>query len=377
MTAQASITDRTVTVAPLPQLSSPTLAKALAERDFPAILEALSFDVVLLPVAPDDHGNLSTRVFAPNGTTDGPHDLLVFSSATTFGRFLGHSDQRLFRFIHGAAVVAYLQAHLEQIGHLVIDPAGPHGVSIPALVLAALLDQTEVAEPTDQTEATEVSPAAPVAGFDVALPAKWGQIHLDQLETRDQQIRRLVQRQTTTLGDRGATLRRDMRAWLNESAAQAQSAGGQTMAFFLSRHASAALALSTTTYLHDLATNSAPGLIMDDIATALATKAGPHDELARVRLNNHTLIRHVRVQAGHKRMGGKDVPLLMADYWLPAPDGRHVAHVSFTSPHLTLRDVIIQLADNMVLGGTWRFDPPNPPPTAGEDSPLQPIAEVT
>ena len=45
--------------------------------------------------------------------------------------------------------------------------------------------------------------------------------------------------------------------------------------------------------------------------------------------------------------------LLSIDYWLGAPDGDHVGHVCFSTPHVDARDAVMVLADNVVFNGRW------------------------
>jgi|GEM_PF-5978099 len=85
-----------VPTAALAELGSTTLPDALAACDLPAVLEALAFDVVVVPVAPGPDGALATRVFLCDDLSPHRAALSVFSSAATLAAFLDDDASRGF-----------------------------------------------------------------------------------------------------------------------------------------------------------------------------------------------------------------------------------------------------------------------------------------
>ena len=249
-------------------------------------------------------------------------------------------------------MIEFLGEHLDDVGTLVFDAAGPAAMSLPAHVIPDLLELGGV----DLADEPETSDATAV-GFRLNLDSTWSVIDLADRANRDTQIRQLVARQTRTLGDRAAGLRRDMRARLTATVDQAARAGGAQLGFLTARTHDAAAALNVTSYFHDL---GMPGgrSQLDRISEHLRNQGDP-DDVVDMEMAGEHLLRHTRVKhgdnsvAGDNSVGGTDVALLLLDYWLAAPDHRHVAHVSFSTPHVAARDAMTLLADNVVLNGSW------------------------
>ena len=352
-TAAASDPHGALPVAALPDLGSQTLGTALVSRSLPNVLEALAFDVVGVPVLFTAAGEIATRVFCSAGE-DEPGDLCLFSSAFTLERFQNDKPDTYFLLQQGAAVVAYLGQQVDAIRDVVFDPAGPASLRIPAAVLASFLDPDPVTadEIIDQMP-TELEPDTEVIRFDLNLNHQWGKIDLTDPAKWDHQIKVLVANQTRTLDDRAAGLRREMREWLSTVAEKAHTADGNQMAFLLARTKEAAAAISVVTYYHDLGQELPGHPHLDMVADYLLAKAGPEEEITRIDVAGDEMLRHARPGQGDPEIGGDAVPLWNIDYWLPAPDHIHMAHVSFSTPHVIAKDVITQLVDNVVLNGIW------------------------
>ncbi|MFT4108299.1 hypothetical protein [Propionicimonas sp.] len=342
-----------VPVAPLPELGSPRLAAALAAADLPAVLDALAYDVAVVPVQVSSTG-LEACAFA--GGPGGVPDLHLFSSAESFGRFLAGRQERLFVVRQGAAVVEFVSDRADGLAQVVLDAAGPHPLALPADLFRAILEPAaEDDHPHDGTLEDAGLPER-IVGFALPRERHWATIDLTADEAaRSARIRELVRDQTRVLSDRGAGLRRDLREWLGRSAAQAASAGGREYAFLITRTATAAAAVSMVSYWHDIG----PGLggpdPLDGIAERLLASAGEADDLVRLRVDGDVVLRHSRVRAGRPELGGGDVPLLLVDYWIgvPGPHSGAVAHVAFSTPHLAAGDAITALTDTLVLQGRW------------------------
>jgi hypothetical protein len=328
------------------------LAQALAQADLSAVLEALASDVVLLPVvAGDELGSYDVRAFtAPSATAE--LDLLVFSSAETFDLFLGESPDRLFVLLQGAAVVEWALDNADLIEALVFDAAGPHPLRLAVSTLNALVEVSEVEPENDIPEPVDLS-GATVTGFDVPLPEHWGRIDLLDAEKKGQQIKRLVKQQLKSLGEQGATVRYETRAWLRSAADRAASQGGSQMAFLLAGGKYGAASLSMVVYYHDIGSPVGPQRHIDRIATQLASDGT--GKVAEIDMEDTRIIRHEHLGSGAPKLGA-EVELLLIDYWIDAPDERHLAHVSFSTPHVDAREAMIALMDNVVFSGHWVLD---------------------
>ncbi len=346
---------RIIPVAPLVEIGSPELGTALVQGSLPGVLQALAYDVVLLPVSVSGQGVIDTRVFAAGA---GLPTLCLFSSALVLERFLAEDGLRLFVVMHGAAVVDYLAGHLDQIGTVVFDAGSPSSLTISAADLAGFLNEGDTADAPPDRGLSEPGEDAPqvisgVVGFDLGLGSQWGVIELGDEDRCRHQIDLLVDRQTTTLGDNQVLVRRDLRTWLGEVVAQAAQGGGSQVGFLLARTKTAAAALSVVTYCHSLGVETSGQSHVERIAAHLVGKADPDDQLVRVDTPQGPIIRHARIRQGGRRVGGGQVPVLSIDYWVTGPDGDHVGHVSFSTPHVDARVAILDLADNVVFNGRW------------------------
>jgi hypothetical protein len=345
-------------VAAVPELGSDALAQALAEYSLPGVLRALAYDVAVLPVVARADAAAMVRVFPAKRNGAGPYDLHVFSSAATFERALGNDAERCFIVEHGAAVVSYLVEHVDDISELVIDPAGPASMTIGAATLASFAatpadDDDAVGDDASSQPSDDAGNGNPIIGFDLGLDRQWGTIDIADAAARDRQIHTLVANQTRRLGDSSAALRREMAGWLTQAATKASEQGGAQMAFLLTHTKQAALALSVTTYFHVFGDEVDGVPHIDRIGGWLAERAKPDDEVVRIDVAGSPLMRMSGIGHGAEEVGGAGVPLLLIDYWVPAPDRTHVVLVSFSSPHIDAREAITALADNVVFNGRW------------------------
>ena len=346
-----------VPVAVMPEVGSVVLAQALTSRALPSVLEALAFDIVLVPVTLSGDGLPVTRVFPASGTAI--RALCLFSSASTLDRFLPDDDERLFTMLHGAAVVDYVAQRLTDIDMVVLDPSGPSSMTISSQVLASFIEDDTTEPVLDQSVEEEFTGV--VTGFDLGLDAQWGTVDLTDPDRRERQIINLVEAQTKTLGDDAALLRRDMRQWLDNVARKSAEAGGSELGFLLTRTREAAAAVSVVTYCHALGMAATGYDALEAITDSLIAKADPDDEFVKIEIAGGEILRHSKVRRGDPRVGGENINLLAIDYWMLGPDHDHVAHVSFSTPHLEARDAITLLADNVMFNGQWTISDPSSP----------------
>jgi len=332
--------------AALPELGSPELAEALGRRDYPGVLEALAYGVAVVPVVRTADG-IEARAFANHAELD----FQIFSSAATLETFLGDATERSFVLRAGAAIVDFVVSRAEQLSKLVIDSAGPHPMSISVADLVAMLS---VPGDVDELPA-ESEPPGQIGGFEVPLDANWGLLDLADLDNRTEQIKKMVKEQTRSLSDQGASLRHDMRSWLARTADQAASAGGRQFAFLLARTKQAAAAVTMVTYWHEFGVGMGAESPIDRVGDHLVNTADAGDELVKLAVEGDQIIRHARTRSGNPELGGKDVNLLLVDYWIAVPgtSSSSLAHVSFSTPHVAAREAILALADSLVLAGSW------------------------
>lgn len=344
-TAENPLTGEVLTVAADAELGSPALAAALSQSDRAALLEALAFDMVLLPVIRTEQG---WQVAAFESGAERA-DLQLFSSANSFANVVGAGPLRHFVVRHGAVVADFARRRADQLRDLVFDPGSPHELTLPVALIAEILaDVQDDASPELAWDVPEGQ--ARVVDFRPALTKHWAVLDLTDEVRRDGQIRELVKRQTRKLSDSGASLRQDMRVWLRRTTAQAASAGGRSFAFLISDLPDAAVALSLVTYWHDLGPGAGH---LDELERSLLTEAHEGDEIVRLRVEGDQVIRHARLRSGAEEVGGSAVPLLLIDYWLSVPGSDDLAHVAFSTPHLQARDALTALSDTIVLNGDY------------------------
>ena len=363
------MTDQPATPAPAPDLRA-----ALASGDRAAVGRALREGPAIVPHLTRDDGTPQVRVFpAPDGST-APYEVCLFSSASALAAFLGDDPGRDFSLRRRDSLAPFLRRHGAALDRAVVDPAGPHTMVFAVPELLAALETAPVADdPTgffDDTGAG-ISPEGREAlataeepggsrgiGIELNLPDHWVLLDLEDPEARDREIRDVVKRQTAALGDRGASLRRDLRDTMIDAAVKAASAGGQVMAYLVLPGTTAALALNLTLYWHDLGpeTDGIPHLRR--LQDRLGAHPGPDDALTRTETLSGSFLRHVRVARGAAELGAQDVPLLLVDYWAEAPGRQSVARLAFSTPHVEIRDQMLTLTDKVLFATEWLMSLP-------------------
>ncbi|MFC8733852.1 SseB family protein [Luteimicrobium sp. NPDC057192] len=371
------MTDQPTTPGP-----SSALDAALVSGDRGAVGRALREGPVIVPHLTRDDGTPQVRVFpAPEGSA-APYEVCVFSSAASLAAFLGDDPGRDFSLRRRDSLAPFLRRHGAALERVVVDPAGPDPMAFAVPELLAALETAPVADdPTgffDETGAG-ISPEGREAlatttepggsrgiGIELHLPDHWVLLDLDDAEARDQEIRDVVKRQTASLGDRGASLRRDLRDKMIEAATKAASAGGQVMAYLVLPGPNAALALNLTLYWHDLGpeTDGVPHLRR--LQDRLGSRLGAEDALTRTETLSGPFLRHVRVGRGAEELGAQDVPLLLVDYWAEAPGRQSVARLAFSTPHVEIREQMLTLTDKVLFATEWLMSLPGDEDTSPE-----------
>ncbi|MFI9486384.1 SseB family protein [Promicromonospora sp. NPDC052451] len=382
-------------VAPRSDAGSVALARALAAGDRAAVGRALRDDVVVVPILDREDGTPQVQVFpAPEGSVR-PYQLCLFSTTQTLATFLQDAPERAFSMRRRDSMAPFVTRHGAALEQVVIDPAGPSPMTFGVTdFLTALDPQPPADDPTglfDET-GTGISGEALHAlgtveepggfrglGIELNLPEHWAVIELDEPERRERQIRDIVKQQTAKLGDRSAPLRRDLREKLIEVADKAEAAGGKVMAYLLLPGQEATLALNLTLYWHDLGPEAGSSSHLQRVQDRIGADLGPDDALTRTETLSGPFLRHVRLGQGSEEVGGQNLPLLLVDYWAEAPGRQSVARLSFSTPHVGIRDEMLRLTDKVLFSTEWILgqpteDAPAAPDSDGAPAPVAPAS---
>lgn len=359
--------------APVAATDSPALAGALAAGERTAVLTALRLEAVVVPHLARHDGTPQVRVFdAPDGSAR-PYELCLFSSAASLAAYLRDDPGREFSLRRRESLAPFLHRHGAVLARVVLDPGGPHSMTlgvdevVDALDLDADDDPTGLADDTGAgisieglhaMASVDRSGGSRGIGLELNLPDHWAIVDLDDAELRDRQIRAIVKQQGAVLGDRGAGLRRDLRDQLTDVAVKAEAAGGKVMAYLLLPGKEAALALNLTLYWHDLGPEVGGVTHLQRIHDRLHPGLGPDDALTTTETLSGPFLRHVRLTHGSPELDGQDVPLLLVDYWAPAPGAQSVARLAFSTPHVEIRDAMLGLTDKVLFATEWLMSAP-------------------
>lgn len=344
--------DEPVLVDPAPDVGSPDLADALAARDPEAMGRALRSGWVVVPVRRVTDGPTEVRLFSTDDPDRPGWEVTLFSSVATLVAFLARDPHREFDFVRAASLTGFLERGRGVVARVVFDPAGPHPVAASLDdVLAVLAPQPgDPVIPTDQPRGFSAEDR--VLDLDLPLGDDWFRIDLTDEAARKDRIAELVDRQLAGL-NAGSTLRVQLLHWLRRMASAAAGGSGRETAFLLRRTEQAALALSVTRYWQTLGAGLRNASHLDTVADRLRDKLGPDDELIGATTPAARLLRHTRVVQSSADLRAERMPLLAIDYWLELPDGRGLCLVSFSTPHVDLRQVVGTLTDEIVLESSW------------------------
>lgn len=365
-------------------VGSARLREALAARDVESIGRALRHDIVILPLVHDpESGSTQVQVIGTPAADGGPAELelCLFSSSAAYARFIGDAPERSFAIRRGSDLAPFLFQHHAALSRVVFDPAEEHAMSAsPEDVLAILEPREDDDDLAWLTEGTEPGSDAPltgrvkertledglegmdVVGFEIPLPGAWATLDLADPQRLDSQIEALIDRQLGELQVNPA-LREDLSRWLRALCERAGQAQARSMAFLVERTETAAFALTMTMYWHELGRALGESSHLEPLARKLAslddggtvlsapTAAGP-------------LVRHERVMKGGEELGVDAQRVLVVDYWLERPDGRGLATVSYSTPHIEAAELVRTLADALILEGSWILEPSESAPEA-------------
>jgi hypothetical protein len=357
-------------IAPLADVGSETLAAALETGDSEAISSALRNDFVVVPVVARLDAPPRLRLFRGPSGEEQSYDLCLFSSAKTYATFLGESAERDFTIRVGRTLVDLIPGN-EDIQRVVLDPAGPvpRTASVET-VLSGLVpqagdeqfdwfadsdgDDSDIVDDAlvDQFAANADSEET-VVDFDLRLMSQWFRLHVRDHQLCQSEIKRLVDQQTRTLSDQGASLRADLRRWLASTAKRTADSGGRLMAFLLTRSTHLAFALSVVVHWVDVPPSRSGLPLLDMKAVDLEAALKQGDGLVRAQSEAGPLLRYTHVQKAPAEIDQERNPLLLVDYWLERPDRQGLVKISFSTPHVNVGQSLLTLTDTTVLNGAW------------------------
>jgi len=342
-----------------PGLGSEALALALLAGSMPGVLSALADGLVLLPVVPGPAWRMEVRLFGAPGE-EGPGDLCLFSSADTMEGFLGEGCGAYFVVQHGPAVLEFLTRHGDKVADVVFDPAGPYSLRVPVATMTGFLDRAQVEVAALEAVLSRWS-GPEVKGYDLHLGPGWAHVDIKDAARRDEQIRVLMEARTRWMGDFGTEITKGLCSSYSVVAANAAECGGTDL-YVLWKRPPQRGSLDLVSFLHDLGPTRGGKSHLDQIEESIQDRCGPDQDLLRMDLAGTTILRHCQPHS-EKAPGA---PGFSVDYYLPAPDGEHVAHFFFSSLDSAGKDSLTRLTDGLVLGGAWVMgDEPGIPDTVG------------
>lgn len=190
----------------------------------------------------------------------------------------------------------------------------------------------------------------------VVLPADWHVVDLSDDATRHADVTALVDRQVPRRDDLAA-VRRRLRREVEESSRRAAQAGGRFSAYMLTAVGPVPLPAVLTAY-------RTPGSLaadedLDALATTLAQRLGAAGAVDAGDGPLGPVLRAVTVRTAST---DASTDLLVSDYWSDPDDGDGLLLLSFSTPLVPLRDVMLELFDT-IAGSVHR--PSDGPSRAG------------
>ncbi|MBF0688442.1 MAG: hypothetical protein IR158_11850 [Cellulomonas sp.] len=195
----------------------------------------------------------------------------------------------------------------------------------------------------------------------VLLPDDWAVLDLEDDAARTACVEDLVARQLSGAPDL-APLRAAMRQELLRSTERAARAGGVLMALAVGTGGAPPVPASLTVY-------RVPGSL-DARGRAAMTSVLASDEPGHTLDLGEgpagTVLRRVRPTGASSGLtGDREVPALVADYWVEPTPGAQLVYLVFSSPLVDLRDELLGLFDTVV--SSVRVLQPATPHTPQED----------
>lgn len=212
----------------------------------------------------------------------------------------------------------------------------------------------------------------------VVLPREWWFIPLDDAVRRDAAIAGIVDQQYAGFDDQPLA-KEAARKEIGANARRATELGGRRMAYSLMSLAGLPFTATMTMYWHELGSPYGADHLADlfvsflreldeeaeDAEAALAdgrpVPQVPEVGLARSEVAAGPVLRRVTEATGGDDIGtglpayeaAATVPVLLAEYWVPIPDGSGLAQLSFSTGLVTWRDQVVEFFDAVVGTASW------------------------
>lgn len=177
------------------------------------------------------------------------------------------------------------------------------------------------------------------------LPTSWWVIDLRDDDARRRSVARLVAQEVGSQDER-ATVRAQLRSWLDGASRRAATAGGRLMAVSLMR--AAGIPVTATVTVYRVPGAGVPGDDLEHLHGALEQAPVAGQELDLAMGIEGPVLRRVYVRSAVDDVDGPAIPMLLADYWLDPQDGHGLVLLSFSSPLTAAREGLLDLFDLIV-----------------------------
>jgi len=170
----------------------------------------------------------------------------------------------------------------------------------------------------------------------IVVPEDWWVIPLPDADHRKRSIKKFVE---LHLGraDMDAQMRAELRDTLLDAATAAAEQGGRLIAFPVPAHGDEYPFVAQLTVFRE-------NLELDTVRIRLQMERAD----ASIAPSEYgPIMREVHQQAGPELWGAEQVEQLFANYWLDPKDGYGLYHAAFSSPHLELKDQLLELFDEI------------------------------
>lgn len=211
------------------------------------------------------------------------------------------------------------------------------------------------------------TPAVPIVlpRLTFRLPGDWWAVDLHDRSAAAAAAARLVRHRLGTHDERAALRARihhDLMAAIDE----AIRGQGQSMFIAIQIVEAVPLPISVTVYLPEIemtpAIGTDPARVLDILQRGLAgvenDEIGDLGELVRMRAAGADALRSSRVRQIEIGSDGDrgELEVLLVDYWLPVPESKRVALVSFSSSFAALNEPLTAFFDAIMRVALWADD---------------------
>lgn len=190
------------------------------------------------------------------------------------------------------------------------------------------------------------------------LPGSWWQVPLHDEAEAEASIRRLVDSQVGR-GDEHATLRRELRDELLDSARTAIGGNGQSMQIALDIIETLPLSASFTVFLPEVGMTPALGTEPSAVLSVLEKGLAASDPSGFATASRSATPESAVLRIHRQRLVPADgerpeQAALSVEYWITVPGTKRVVLVAFSTAFVELEDVMLQLFDSIIALSYWQ-----------------------